>query len=70
MGSGKLAYLALAPQCENCEILTGDQVARRWRRRGGGAWGGVFPQVNMVIANPMVQKESLIGGGGQKITGG
>ena len=32
--------------------LTGGQVARRRRRPGGGAWGGVFPPVHMVIANP------------------
>ena len=50
-------------QCKNCEILTGGggQVARRRRRRGGGTWGGVFPPVNMVIANPHGEKDSLIG---------
>ena len=46
-------------QCQNCEILTGGQVARRRRRQGGGAWGGVFPPVNMVIANPHDAKRKL-----------
>ena len=34
--------------------------------RGGGTWGGVFPPVNMVIANPLVQKRKLNWGGVEK----
>ena len=48
-------------------------MARRLRRRRGGTWGGIFPGVNMVIANPHGAKRKLIGGGvgvkSQKITG-
>jgi len=44
-------------------------VARRRRRRWGGAWEGVFPPVNIVIANPHGAKRKL-NWGVKKITGG
>ena len=50
-------------RCENCEILTGEGSSGKTSEASrGGKWGGVFPPVNIAIANPKVQKESLIEG--------
>jgi len=60
-------HLNTSNQCENCEISTGGSSGETPEASRGGTRGRVFPPVNVVIANLMVQKESLIGG--QKITG-